>query len=92
MELNIQVDHVHLMVMMLPKASILTFVGPLKGRTAIRLFNQFRELKHKPYWGNRFWMRGYCVDTIGLNGANIRTHVRYQEKREQQAEQRGLEL
>ena len=35
--------------------SVSTFVGTVKGRTAIRVFNKFRELKHRPYWGNRFW-------------------------------------
>jgi len=91
-ELNVQVDHVHLLVMVPPKVSIPSFVGTLKGRTAIRVFNQFRELKRKPYWGNRFWARGYCVDTAGLDEAKIRAYVRDQEKREQQAEQRGLEF
>jgi len=91
-ELNVQIDHVHLLVMVPPKVSISSFVGTLKGRTAIRVFNQFRELKRKPYWGNRFWARGYCVDTVGLDEAKIRAYVRYQEKREQQAEQRGLEF
>jgi len=56
------------------------------------VFNQFRGLKRKPYWGNRFWARGYCVDTVGLDEAKIRAYVWYQEKREQQAKQRGLEF
>ncbi len=66
-ELNLQVDHVHLLARVPPKVSISEFVGTLKGRTAIRVFNQFRHLKHKPYWGNHFWARGYCVDTVGLD-------------------------
>ncbi len=53
-ELNVQMDHVHLLAMAPPKISISEFVGALKGRTAIREFNQFRHLKHKPYWGNHF--------------------------------------
>jgi len=91
-ELNVQVDHVHLLALVPPKVSISDFVGTLKGRTAIRVFNKFRELKRKPYWGNRFWARGYCVDTVGLDEAKIRAYVRYQQDRERQAEQRGLEL
>ena len=91
-ELNVQIDHVHLLVLVPPKVSISDVVGTVKGRTAIRVFNQFRELKRRPYWGNRFWARGYCVDTVGLDEAKIRAYVQYQEKRERQAEQRGLDF
>ena len=45
-ELNIQIDHVHLLVMVPPKVSISDFVGTIKGRTAIRIFNKFRNLKN----------------------------------------------
>ena len=51
-ELNVQVDHVHLLAMVPPKASISGFVGTIKGRTAIRVLNRFRKLKEQPYWGN----------------------------------------
>ncbi len=91
-ELNVQVDHVHLLVRVPPKVSISNFVGTLKGRTAIRVFNKFRELKQKPYWGNHFWAKGYCVDTVGLDEEKIRAYVRYQEKRERIAEQRTLDF
>ena len=91
MELNIQKDHVHLLAMVPPKVSISNFVGTLKGRTAIRVFNKFRELKRSPYWGNHFWARGYCVDTVGLDETKIRTYVQYQEKQEKIAQQRGFD-
>jgi putative transposase len=58
----------------------------MKGRTAIRVFNKFRDLKQKPYWGNHFWSKGYCVDTVGLDEEMIRKYVRYQEKIEQRQE------
>jgi len=48
-ELNIQVDHVHLLAMVPPKVSISDYVGTIKGRSAIRVFNKFRKLKDKPY-------------------------------------------
>ena len=85
-ELNIQVDHVHLLVMVPPKLSISEFVGTLKGRTAIRVFNKFRHLKHKPYWGNHFWARGYCVDTVGLDTEKIQKYVKYQEDKEKRTD------
>jgi len=89
-ELNIQVDHVHLLVMVPPKMSISDYVGMIKGRTAIRVFNRFRKLKEKPYWGNKFWARGYCVDTVGLDAEMIRKYVKYQEQKEKRAEQLHL--
>lgn len=91
-ELNVQIDHVHLLALVPPKVSISSFVGTLKGRTAIRVFNKFRELKRKPYWGNHFWAKGYCVDTVGLDEEKIRKYVRYQEKREKLAEQAKLDF
>ena len=85
-ELNVQVDHVHLLAMVPPKVSISGFVGTIKGRTAIRVLNRFRELKQKPYWGNHFWSRGYCVDTVGLDSEMIRKYVKYQEVKERKEE------
>ena len=84
-ELNIQPDHVHLLAMVPPKVSISEFMGTLKGRTAIRVFNKFRHLKQKPYWGNHFWARGYCVDTVGLDAEKIRKYVKYQENKEKRS-------
>jgi putative transposase len=89
-ELNVQTDHVHLLTMVPPKVSISDYVGTLKGRTAIGVFNRFRKLKEKPYWGNKFWARGYCVDTVGLDAQMIQKYVKYQQEKEQVAEQRDL--
>ena len=85
-ELNVQVDHVHQIVMVPPKTSISEYVGTVKGRTAIRVFNKFRKLKNKPYWGNHFWARGYCFDTVGLDAEMIRKYVKYQEDIERRNE------
>ena len=85
-ELNVQIDHVHLLVFVPPKLSMSDYVGIIKGRTAIRVFNKFRRLKTKPYFGNHFWARGYCVDTVGLDAEMIRKYVRYQEAQERKTE------
>ena len=85
-ELNIQVDHVHLLVMIPPKISVSDYVGIIKGRTAIRVFKKFQHLKRKPYWGNHFWAKGYCVDTVGLDEEKIRRYVKHQEAKEKQLE------
>jgi len=89
-EMNIQADHVHLLVMIPPKVAISEFVGVVKGRTAIRIFQKYPNLKKKLYWGNHFWSKGYCVDTVGLDSEMIRRYVKYQEKGEREHEQRRL--
>ncbi len=81
-ELNVQEDHVHLMIMVPPKVSISVLVGTLKGRTSIRVFNKFKHLKERPYWGNHFWSKGYCVDTVGLDEEMIRKYVKYQNRKD----------
>jgi putative transposase len=90
-ELNVQKDHVHLLAMIPPKVSISDLMGRVKGQTAMKVFRQFRELRRKPYWGNHFWAKGYCVDTIGLDAEMIRKYVRHQEKAERQQEQLKLD-
>ena len=91
-ELNVQKDHVHIVVMIPPKLSISDYMGIIKGRTAIRIFNKFRKLKRKPYWGNHFWSRGYCVDTAGLDADKICRYDHYQEAKERQSESRQQRL
>ncbi len=85
-ELNVQIDHVHLVVLVPPKISISDYMGLVKGRTAIRVFNRFRKLRQKTYWCNHFWARGYCVDTVGLDEDKVRKYVKYQEAQERKTE------
>ena len=89
-EMSIQKDHVHMLVMVPPKVSISELMGTLKGRAAIRMFKNYPDLKTRPYWGNHFWANGYCVDTVGLDEEMIRTYVRYQEKQERMEEKRQM--
>jgi len=85
-ELNVQEDHVHLLIMVPPKVSISDIVGILKGRTAIRIFNKFKHLKQRTYWGNHFCSKGYCVDTIGLSEEMIRKYIAFQERKDKREE------
>jgi putative transposase len=85
MELNIQPDHIHLILSIPPKYSVSNVMGYLKGKLALRLFNQFEHLG-KRYWGRHLWARGYCVSTIGLDEEKIRKYVQWQEQRERQDE------
>lgn len=89
-EMNIQKDHVHLIVSVPPKLSISELMGILKGKTAIKIFKSYPQLRVKPYWGNHFWANGYCVDTIGPDEDKIKKYVKYQEDQERIEEQQRL--
>lgn len=54
-ELNVQIDHVHLIVQIPPTLSVSEYIGRLKGKSALRMFSAFRDLGQKRYWGNHFW-------------------------------------
>jgi len=86
LELNVQIDHVHLVVSIPPKVSVSDFMGTLKGKLAIKLFKSYPGLKEKPYWGNHFWARGYFVSTVGIDEETIRKYVKYQEDQERKNE------
>jgi putative transposase len=89
LELNIQEDHIHMVVSVPPKLSISELMGILKGKTAIKIFKSYPGLKKKPYWGNHFWSRGYCVTTLGMDEEKIRKYVKYQERNEREAEEQA---
>ena len=89
-ELNVQPDHVHMIALVPPKIAISGLMGRVKGQSSIKVFKQFRHLKKKPYWGNHFWSRGYCVDTVGVDAEMIRKYVKFQEKKERYEEQLNL--
>ena len=83
--LNVQPDHIHLVVSIPPKYAIAAFMGYLKGTLAIRLFQRFPLFRSK-YWGRHLWSRGYCVTTIGLDEAKVRQYVEWQECQDRQDE------
>lgn len=85
LELNVKPDHIHLVAVIPPKFAVSNFMGYLKGKLAIRIFNRYEKLGRR-YWGRHLWARGYCVSTIGLDEEKIRKYVKWQEKREKQIE------
>ena len=82
LELNVQVDHVHLVVSVPPKYAVSRFMGYLKGKLALGLFDRFPQLR-KRYWGQHVWSRGYCVSTVGLDEGRICKYVKWQTKQEE---------
>lgn len=71
-------DHVHMLLAIPPKYSVSSFMGYLKGKSALMMFDKHANLKYK--FGNRhFWSEGYYVSTVGLNEATIAKYIREQE-------------
>ncbi|MBI4929875.1 MAG: IS200/IS605 family transposase [Bacteroidetes bacterium] len=91
-EMNVQINHIHLVVSIPPKISVSEYMGVLKGKLAIKLFKSYPALKKKPYWGNHFWTRGYFVNTIGINEEMIKRYVKYQEEEEKKHEKDNHEF
>lgn len=74
-------DHVHILVSIPPKVSVSSFMGYLKGKSSLMIFDNHANLKYK--FGNRhFWATGYYVSTVGLNEATVRKYIQEQEKRD----------
>ena len=72
-------DHVHILVSIPPKISVSSFMGYLKGKSALMMFDRHANLKYK--FGNRhFWAEGYYVSTVGLNEKTIAKYIREQEQ------------
>ena len=91
LEMTIMPDHIHMVVIIPPKIAISELMGILKGKTAIAVFQQQQKLRTKPYWGNHFWSRGYCVSTVGMDEEKIRRYVKYQEDAERLNEDHELQ-
>ena len=76
---NVMSDHVHILVSIPPKMSVSSFMGYLKGKSALMMFDRHANLKYK--FGNRhFWSEGYYVSTVGLNEAVIKKYIQDQGK------------
>ena len=77
-EAEICPDHVHMLVEITPKMSVSEFVGYLKGKSTLMIFERYANLKYK--YGNRhFWSEGYYVSTVGLNNQTVAKYIREQE-------------
>ena len=70
-------DHIHMLVSVPPYLSIAQFMGFLKGKSSLMIFDRYANLKYK-YGQRSFWCRGYFVDTVGKNETAIRNYIRNQ--------------
>ena len=79
-------DHVHMLVEISPKVSISSFMGFLKGKSSLMIYEKFPELKYK-YRNREFWCRGYYVDTVGKNAKKIEDYIKHQLDEDKAGEQ-----
>ena len=70
-------DHIHMLLEIPPKMSVSSFVGYLKGKSSLMLYEQFANMKFK-YLNREFWCWGYYVDTVGKNKAKIQEYIQHQ--------------
>ena len=88
-EAEICPDHVHMLVRIPPSISVSSFVGYLKGKSTLMIFERHANLKYK--YGNRhFWCRGYYVDTVGKNAKKIQEYIQNQLKEDLEYDQMTL--
>ena len=75
-------DHIHMLVSIPPHLSVAQFMGYLKGKSSLMIFDRHANLKYK--YGNRhFWATGYYVSTVGLQEKALRKYIQEQEKQDQ---------
>ena len=88
-EANACPDHIHMLLSIPPKYSVSAFMGYLKGKSSLIIFERHAQLKYR-YGNRKFWCKGYYVDTVGRNKESIRKYIREQLQEDQIAEQLTL--
>ena len=83
-------DHIHMLLKIPPKLSVASFVGFLKGKSSILLYQKFANMKFK-YRNREFWCRGYYVDTAGKNDIKIKEYIANQLKEDKMVEQMTIQ-
>ena len=79
-------DHVHLLLSIPPKMGISYFVGYLKGKSSLMMFQRFGNMKFA-YRNREFWCKGYYVDTVGKNTTAIKEYIANQLERDKEMDQ-----
>ncbi len=88
-EANACIDHIHMLVKIPPTLSISQFMGFLKGKSALMIFDNHSNLKYK-YGTRTFWAKGYYVSTVGLNKATIKKYIQNQELEDKIDDKRSI--
>ena len=82
-------DHIHLLVSIPPKMSVSSFMGYLKGKSSLLIFQRFGNMKFA-YRNREFWCKGYYVDTTGKNIAEIKSYIANQLKVDKETDQLSI--
>ena len=90
LEGEMAVDHVHLLLMIPPKLSVSGFMGYLKGKSSLMIYQRWGAAKYQ-YRCREFWCRGYYVDTTGKNTEVIKKYIANQLKRDKEAMQLSID-
>ena len=91
LEAEVCPDHVHILVAIPPKMSVSGFVGFLKGKSSLMIYQKWGNMKFK-YRNREFWCRGYYVDTVGKNTKKIEEYIRNQLKEDEQVTQLSVDF
>ena len=83
-------DHIHLCLSIPPKYAVSNIIGLLKGKSASEVMS-FGRPSNRMVRGRRFWARGYCVSTVGLDEETVREYIRKQEEQDRQQEELALQ-
>ncbi len=82
-------DHIHMLIEIPPKYSVAQFMGYLKSKSTLMIFDRHANMKYK--FGNRkFWARGYFVDTVGCNEKALREYIQNQLQEDKLADQMSM--
>ena len=82
-------DHIHLLLSIPPKLSVCGFMGYLKGKSSLMIFQKYGNMKFA-YRNREFWCKGYYVDTVGRNKKQIQEYIKNQLTEDQIADQLGM--
>ena len=82
-------DHIHMLILQPPKYFVSSFMGYLKGKSSLMIFDKIANLKYK-YGKRQFWRRGFFVDTVGTNKKAISEYIRNQLTEDKQYEQLSM--
>ena len=91
LEAEICPDHIHMLIEIPPKMSVSSFMGYLKGKSSLMIYEKWGNMKYK-YRNRQFWCRGYYVDTVGKNTKKIQEYIQNQLNQDKETDQLLLDL
>lgn len=91
LEAEVCPDHIHMLVEIPPKMSVSGFMGFLKGKSSLMIYQKWGNMKFK-YRNREFWCKGYYVDTVGKNAKKIEEYIKNQLKEDEEMTQLSIDF